>query len=369
MRYKKGQVTIFIIIGIIILLTFSLLFYLEYKSTERGDMNLRKIFSFGLDTIPIKNYVEDCLQVTTNDAINYVGKHGGYYDLENVISTESAIYHTAYYFFLEQNLMPNKKDMQNEISDYIDDNLFFCLQNFAVFDEQGFDIEMREIKSSVVLSDDNLRVSLNLPISIERESQKSELDKFMVNVDTKLGRMWDSAFILTEKQMYDPNRICISCIFEEAEKNDIIIELYNLNNDTIVFLFFDVENDQKLIYAHKYIEYSCDNLPPDTEISFLAVCLNKRLEEIGYNFYVEDILDMNATVNELFYYQINASGRDISFYDYTPLFDIMNETGEIYFLPKETEIGNHTIWIKVTDNMYNEALRTFQINIIDKTKK
>jgi len=368
MEHKKGQITIFIIIGIVLLIAFGFLFYYQSYSTQNGDVNLRKIFSFGLDTVPIKNYVEDCIQVTANDAINYVGKHGGYYDLDNVISTESVIYNTAYYYFLEQNLMPSKKEIQKEISDYIDDNLFFCLQNFAVFEEQGFDVEMGETKSSVILSDDNLRISLNLPLSIKRESQKSELDKFIVDADTKLGRMWDSAFILTEKQMYNPNRICISCIFEEAEKNDIIIELYNLNNDTIVFLFFDVENDQKLIYANKYTEYSCDNLPPDIESSYLAACLNKKLEELGYNFYVEDIPDMNATINELFYYQINASGRDLVFYDYTNLFEILNESGEIYLLPSEEQMGNHTVWIRIMDKMHNDVFRNFQLSVINKSE-
>jgi hypothetical protein len=367
MATKKGQVTIFIIIGLMILLTFSILFYFQ-KSIEGNNINLKRIFSFKLDTIPIKNYVEDCLQATSNEAINYVGKHGGYYDLDNVISTNSAIYNTAYYFFLGQNLMPNKNNVEKEISNYIDDNLFFCLQNFAVFEEQGFNIKFGDIKSSVNLNNDNLRVSLNLPLTIKKDSQIYKLDYFIVNADTKFGRMLDSASALIENQMYTPDNICISCIFKEAEKNDIVIELYNLNNDTVIFLFFDVKNDQKLIYANKYVEYSCDNLPPDVDSSFLEVCLNKRLKEVGYTFYVEDIPNMNASIDKLFYYKINASGRDLNFYDYTPLFDIMNETGDIFFLPKKEQIGNYTIWIRVKDSMLNEVFKTFQLNIINKTK-
>jgi hypothetical protein len=46
----------------------------------------------------------------------------------------------------------------------------------------------------------------------------------------------------------------------------------------------------------------------------------------------------------------------------------MNETGDIFFLPKKEQIGNYTIWIRVKDSMLNEVFKTFQLNIINKTK-
>ena len=365
MSFKKGQITIFILVGIVLLVAVGFLLYYQSYSIAKSDVN--SIFSFGLDVNPIQNYIENCLSITADEGLGYIGEQGGYYKLDDVPSTNSAIYNTSYYFFLGRGLMPSRSDIEGELSDYIEDYLLLCLQNFSTFKEQGWEIESGDIKSSVKLNGDNVRVLLDMPLTVKKGEQQKKVSRFIADSQNDFMRMFNTASVLVEQQMFDPDNICLSCIFDEADKNGYIIELYDLNNDTIIFSILDPESDKKLIYANKYVQYSCENLPPDLDSSFFAFCVNRRLEELGYNFYVENIPNMDATVDDLFYYKVNASGRDISFYDYSPLFDIMNETGEIYFLPKEEQIGNHTVWIKVIDNMYNEALRTFQINVVNKT--
>ncbi|MFW5705068.1 MAG: hypothetical protein ACOCXG_04470, partial [Nanoarchaeota archaeon] len=65
----KSQVSIFIIIGAIIVLGLAAFF------TIRGDFN---VFSDGKDSYEIKEFVDSCLEIQTKEAMKQVGLHGGY---------------------------------------------------------------------------------------------------------------------------------------------------------------------------------------------------------------------------------------------------------------------------------------------------
>lgn len=362
MLNKKGQITIFIIVGIFVLIAFALIFYLISigKSPD-----IKKVQSLEPDVLPIRNYVESCLYEVSAEAIDYIGNHGGYYNLNDVYSTDSPPYYTAYYFYSGDYLVPTRERVAKEISDYIDDNLFFCLQNFIIFKERGFDIEMGIIKSSVSLAEENANIILNMPLSMKRDAQESKLSGFAAIVETKLGNMLDVASRLTVEQVNDPNNICISCIFREGISNTLLIELSNIDNSTVIFTILDTNKNQQLVYANNYAVYSCNNPPHGADYSFFEDCISQRLAALDYDFFVGDIPDMNVTVNETFYYEINASGLNLSFYDFTSIFDVGIETGIIEFTPIERDIGNHTIWIMVEDNVRNQEFKSLRLRVLN----
>jgi hypothetical protein len=367
MFQKKGQITLFIILGIVLIVSFSLVFYLFQSNTGRGESEIQQIQSFELSTSPIKSYVDSCLQNTATEAIDYIGKHGGYYDLDQTYSTNSAPYNTAYYFYRDINSMPSINIIEKELSNYINDNLFFCLQNFVIFEEQGFNIDMEEIKSKVSLHENNAVFNLEMPLKIKREDQQKTMESFTVNINSRLKKMIDSASILTSEQVIDPDYICMSCIFRESMKNDFIIELSNMDNDSVIIRILDNETGEQLIYANKYQLYSCSNPPYDADYTFYEECLNDRIRNLNYDFIVHDIPDFKIKVNETFYYKINASGFNLSFYDYTDLFEISLDNGDINFTPKSGMVGNHTIWILIKDKLNNQEYKSFEIRIEDET--
>ena len=77
---RKGQVTIFIIIGIVLLIIAGIGIYLfnstgvanltdtEFESTKTVDTNLR----------PIKMFVEKCMNDVGSKALKKIGRQGGY---------------------------------------------------------------------------------------------------------------------------------------------------------------------------------------------------------------------------------------------------------------------------------------------------
>ena len=72
--FKRGQVTIFVITGLVILLIIGMVYYIRYYSVSGGGF-----LTSSLEAENVKDYVESCLEETTLKGLIYLGEHGGYY--------------------------------------------------------------------------------------------------------------------------------------------------------------------------------------------------------------------------------------------------------------------------------------------------
>ena len=212
MNKKRGQISTFIILGLVLLILLGLIYYLKSMSVE-DDLSLTEESSLASASKSMETYVETCLLEIGLEAIEYIGLHGGYYDFTNVYATSGSDYNTAYYFFLDENIMPTKEIIEIEIAKYIDDNLFLCLQDFESFQNQGFTVEEDNPETVVVLNDepiDSVSISLYFPLTIIKDSEQKQLDEFNVVVDDiVLKRMLDSASLLTVLQVDDPDKLYV----------------------------------------------------------------------------------------------------------------------------------------------------------------
>ena len=75
---RKSQLTIFIIVGMVILLIFILLFYV-IKSTNQSSQNkeIEQAFRNALNERPFKNYITSCLQRSFQEGAILLGRQGG----------------------------------------------------------------------------------------------------------------------------------------------------------------------------------------------------------------------------------------------------------------------------------------------------
>jgi len=75
---KHGQITIFMIIGIIILLGAGMLIYMTMIKPEKsGEEKVAAQALRQAAVQPIKDYITSCLDITSADALEFVGKQGG----------------------------------------------------------------------------------------------------------------------------------------------------------------------------------------------------------------------------------------------------------------------------------------------------
>lgn len=113
MESKKGQVTIFVILAILIVAGILLYFVLRKDVPEK--------IKYSPGTEQIYNFVQECLEDTAEEVIYNVGQGGGYY-FPPEFSSDSGI---VYYLVNGRNNMPSKEEIENEISKIEDKGIIF----------------------------------------------------------------------------------------------------------------------------------------------------------------------------------------------------------------------------------------------------
>lgn len=73
----RGQITIFIIIGILVLVAFSIAIYVGGKMKQRVEVRQTQQTTEKLGIQPIQDYITTCLSLATTEALNLIGKQGG----------------------------------------------------------------------------------------------------------------------------------------------------------------------------------------------------------------------------------------------------------------------------------------------------
>jgi hypothetical protein len=84
--------------------------------------------------------------------------------------------------------------------------------------------------------------------------------------------------------------------------------------------------------------------------------------------YVQAVEDQRCIVGDICFYNMNIYDDPLSFEDYTDLFDISPQ-GKISFVPQQTDVGTHTIVVRITDSSGNEKFVSFTLTIESLAKK
>jgi hypothetical protein len=241
---KRAQVTVFIIIAILIIAIIVLFFIFREKllPEEKVDIQVQ----------PIHSYVENCIKEIAEDAIYTIGRKGGYF-LSPELSTESGV---TYYFDKGKSYMPSKEIIENEISLYVDEMLFFCTKNFVDFPD--FNVKQRRIKTKATITDDNVILNIEYPLSISKGETTHSFKRFEdIEISVRLGIIYNTMDEIMREQMTHKENICLSCIVDLALKNDLYVEMQDYDDETVIFTFRDEniklnEEDYRFTFANRY---------------------------------------------------------------------------------------------------------------------
>ncbi len=232
-KTKKAQVTIFIIIGIIILVGVGL--YLGLSGDvmkERLKIGTKTKEKVPLEFVPVNDFIEGCLEDISIEGLVKIGERGGFIDLiENniiakadatnsdaVIFSPNSEYKVAYWWYLKSDnkcsgncrfeIIPDnrlflsknvgKASIEEQLERYINENLEECLDGFKALKKEGFEIkEKSRPDASVTVAESDILVVLDYIIEAKKESKK-ELSRFLVRIPLNIRKIYELAKMITE---------------------------------------------------------------------------------------------------------------------------------------------------------------------------
>jgi|SRR3989344_876138 len=220
---KRGQVTIFIIIAVIIVVGGILFFVLSKSGIGREVINK--------NIVPINDFVLDCLEETGNNALIDVGTKGGYAFLnEDIESVENIPYYLKY----NRKLIPTKEFIENEISLIVREELSYCILNFKDLrkDYDGITHDINRVETTIL--DDKVNIKLNYPISVIKGESTYNIENFNLDFDVRLDDYYSISEEFISEQQRHLDSICLSCLYGVSEEYDVDFDMYDYGDSTII---------------------------------------------------------------------------------------------------------------------------------------
>jgi hypothetical protein len=224
--FKKGQITIFIIIGIILLISIGIFIYLYQSAaiTPLEDIVVPSVAKAPSEVRPIYDFVSVCVESVGKDALKKVGDYGGYIDSSKFLynpfiptdgdavqfSPDSDLI-IPYWWYLQSpndctgecvfaSLRPELQrqrgqvSIEGQIDEYVNKNLKICLAGLKIFEEQGFDVqEIGEIETETTIAKDAVYILVKYPLRINRADKSFTINEYLAELDVNFGRIYELA--------------------------------------------------------------------------------------------------------------------------------------------------------------------------------
>jgi hypothetical protein len=213
---KKGQVTIFIILGIIIIVGVIMFLWL------RGSLS---IVTIPASIQPAYSSFISCIEDKTSEGIAILEKQGGYIQLPDFepgnmympFSSQLNFFGTMipYWYYISGNniqktQIPTKTQMQESLADYINNNIQNC--NYEEYYSQGFDITQSQPSAKVTINSNDVSISISMNMVFNYKEETVIVKNHKATVKSKLGSLYDSA-----KKVYD------------KEQKELFLENYSVD--------------------------------------------------------------------------------------------------------------------------------------------
>src|SRR3989344_8845630 len=107
---KKGQMAVFLVIGILIIIAGAFYFYATTFTTEsRIEKKLAEVQEVSAEFNPVKEFVDKCIYSTALEGLRLIGENGGYISIDpgTVLSEKfspASNDRTAYWYYADRDI-------------------------------------------------------------------------------------------------------------------------------------------------------------------------------------------------------------------------------------------------------------------------
>ncbi len=216
MEFKRGQVTIFIIVAIILVVAIVGFFVL------RGSVSVGGIPA---SIEPVYTSFLFCLEEEGLVGIDVLESQAGYIELPNFEPGSAYMPFSnqldflgnpvPYWYYVSGNniqkeQIPSKNFMEEQLENFIEEQIVNCV--FDSYYEQGFEIEQEIPKADVSIKKNKVEVELEMDFAVRFGEENVIIKNHNVEIDSKLGNLYSSA-----REIYD------------LEQEDLFLEKYGLD--------------------------------------------------------------------------------------------------------------------------------------------
>ena len=242
MDKKRGQMTVFILIGLVIFV-FALLFYLVAVSSQVANEDKPAYEESVFDVNPVRVYLADCFRDLSNRGLSFIGGQGGYYLLP-----DEGVY--AFYYSGGR-AEPSLEEIELQLSYYLEDLAYSCLSGIRSY---GFEINEGKPSAEAFIKESRVDINLDPDLIVNREGYSKKLERFSINIkDIRFYDIYMAAGEILSEIEKDPETICTSCITDIAEKHNLKISSHLIGGKKVLFRIKHRVKESSYPYTFKFL--------------------------------------------------------------------------------------------------------------------
>ena len=198
MLNKRGQITIFIILAVLIVAGVVLFFIFKGKSNEKP--------SSSQETINPESFLKSCIDDKVRETLKTLSYQGGY--IKNPLSIKfkfgsEPFYNISYLCYTSANYLPCAVQqpslithIEKEIYNEIKDEMQSCFDNLVdSYGEKDYSVDEKYNNFAVDLVEDRLKINLDATLTLTKTGEVLRKKDFKMNFPTEL---YDVLFVSNE---------------------------------------------------------------------------------------------------------------------------------------------------------------------------
>ncbi len=232
---KRGQVTTFMIIGLVIIIAIIVLFFFKNSIYESilGEQATRNILNNKIESID--RHIKQCVEEETRPALILLGKQGGNFDpVDYILFKDNKISYLCFQIpesEMCENHMLTEKQLEDELYGYLFERLQSCIDVNSFRDDNAYDINVGEFDFDININDENVLFNVTYPLTLERKGVRLSVENFDSKLDIPLGLIQDAVKDILESEsnlgVFDPVGYTLT------NGNEYVIYVYKVYPDTI----------------------------------------------------------------------------------------------------------------------------------------
>ncbi len=205
MIQKRGQVVLFVILGLVLVVLIWSIFYMYQARATSPYFEDGKT----VDAKSISNFVSLCLQQKGEEALVDVAGKGGYSVLPPY-STEQLSDNLPYFLYQGSVFVPTIEKIQENVARAVEKRFGDCF-DFISF--EGIDISVEGAPEIVVVfGSEQMRITLHQKIIVQNEQGETTLTSFTASIPTVFLGMYEYAKKIVETHKSSGEYVCLSCL-------------------------------------------------------------------------------------------------------------------------------------------------------------
>ena len=379
---KRGQVTIFIIIGLLILIITAGIIYVS-NTTVTEELKIEETSPFKADFFV--SFVDNCLEKSVIDGMYLVFSQGGYYEFtpepelfdqvdeqiisfppslginvfavegEKEVESEKEALQVPVYFQNTKANLPAITSIEREVGKASRSFFLSCINGFESFKKENYNIDAGSPEIKVAFAEKML-VELNYPLKITGGSKIAELETFSTAINFNFKDKYEVIKEYLKKQEEEPNYFLMGELSSYAYEKDFGFGFKQFGDsgaEVLVDFSYDEElNPEPLIYSF-ILYFNWTEPVEEAELS--------GEEDAIIN--LESIPAWNIDQPGIHTYQVKALGEGLTFHTDPRSLSIDPKTGQVTIDKNEFPNDEYLYYVLVSDQYGHETVGPMFVNV------